>query len=201
MTPAIARGQDPDATDGQTENAAAVEQSADAAIHQELRALREELTEAVLARDMEKQLQYAHPNVVVTWQNNDVVRGRDGLQEYMQRMNVGDIFQGYKVRPTADEPTILYGENFGVVFGKSVPHYKIAGMEFDLENRWTATLVRENDGWRLAAYHVSGNVLDNAVLEIAKRSVYWVGGIAFAVGLVVGLGVAVVLGRRRRGSA
>jgi hypothetical protein len=74
-------------------------------------------------------------------------------------------------------------------------------MEFDLENRWTATLVRENDGWRLAAYHVSGNVLDNAVLEIAKRSVYWVGGIAFAVGLVVGLGVAVVLGRRRRGSA
>ena len=44
-------------------------------------------------------------------------------------------------------------------------------MEFDLENRWTAALVKEEGEWKLAAYHVSANVLDNAVLDIAKRGV------------------------------
>lgn len=159
------------------------------AIHTELRALRETLTKAVLEGDAEGQLAHVHDNVVVTWQNSQVVRKATGLQEFLNEAKEGDdrIFQGYVSAPAADEPTILFGGDTGIAFGSSTPRYKILGMEFELENRWTATLVKDDGNWKLAAYHVSGNILDNPVLSIAKKSVYWTGGICLVVGLVLGV--------------
>ena len=163
--------------------------------------MREALAKAVLEGDAEAQVAHVHENVVVTWQNNQVVRGIDGpkgLKKFLQQMNGGKerVFQGYKVPPTADELTILYGGDTGIVFGTSTPHYKYLGMEFDLENRWTATLVKTDGKWKIAAYHVSGNILDNPVLSIAKRAVYWAGGICLLVGLVLG-SVLTALWKRR----
>ncbi|MFN0195484.1 MAG: YybH family protein [Planctomycetaceae bacterium] len=161
----------------------------DSEVHDELRALREALTKAVAEGDVESQLAYAHEDIVVTWQNSQVVRGRDGLKTFMSEMNAGQdrVFQGYTVPPTSDDLTIIHQGNTGIAFGRSVPHYRYLGMEFDLENRWTATLVREDDGWKIAAYHVSANLFDNPVLDVSKRSIYWTGGIALAVGIIVGI--------------
>ncbi len=170
----------------------------DEAIHNELRAMREVLTKAVLDGDVNAQLDRVHDNVVVTWQNNQVVRGKQGLKTFLGELDKGGerVFQGYKVPPTADELTILYGGDTAIAFGKSTPHYKLHGMEFDLDNRWTATLVKDGDAWKLAAYHVSGNILDNPVLSLAKRSLYWTGGIGALVGLALGAFVAWLLKRR-----
>lgn len=156
--------------------------------HDALRELRESLTSAVMRGDVEQQLSHAHPTIVTTWQSNQVARGYDGIRELMGEMNSGDdkVFQGYTVPPTSDDLAILHGGDTAIAAGSSVPHYKILGMEFDLENRWTATLVKEDGQWKLAAYHVSGNVLDNPVLTIAKKSVYWSAGIALVIGLVLG---------------
>jgi ketosteroid isomerase-like protein len=157
------------------------------------------LTKAVLDGDVNAQLERVHDNVVVTWQNNQVVRGKDGLKKFLGEINNGPdrVFQGYKVPPTADDLSILYGGNAAIAFGGSTPHYKLHGMEFDLENRWTATLVKDGDTWKIAAYHVSGNILDNPVLDIAKRSLYWVGGAGVLVGLALGALVMWLLKRRR----
>jgi len=45
----------------------------DEATHNELRAMREALTKAVLEGDVNAQLERVHDNIVVTWQNNQVV--------------------------------------------------------------------------------------------------------------------------------
>ncbi len=158
-------------------------------VHDELRALREALTKAVAEGDVESQLAYAHEDIVVTWQNNQVVRGRDGLKTFMSEMNSGQdrVFQGYTVPPTSDDLTIIHQGDTGIAYGRSVPHYRYLGMEFDLENRWTATLVRGDDGWKIAAYHVSANLFDNPVLDVSKRSIYWTGGIALAIGIILGI--------------
>ncbi len=65
----------------------------------------------------------------------------------MQEINSGNekVFQGYTERPTSDEVAILPGGDTAIAFGKSVPHYKWLGLEFDLENRWTATLLKADD--------------------------------------------------------
>jgi ketosteroid isomerase-like protein len=167
----------------------------DEAIHNELRELREDLTKALIAGDVDRQLEFAHKNIVTTWQNNDVTRGHDGLKAFLSKMDDGKqkVFQGYTQRPEADDLSIIYSGDAAIAFGSSVPHYKILGMEFDLKNRWTATLVKEDDRWLIAAYHVSSNVLDNPVLDAAKHAVYWTAGIALVGGIALGfIGSAVV---------
>jgi hypothetical protein len=69
-------------------------------------------------------------------------------------------------------------------------------MEFDLENRWTATLVKKDGTWKIAAYHVSANIFDNAVVNIAKRAAYWAGGVCLLIGLVLGCVLTAVWKRR-----
>jgi ketosteroid isomerase-like protein len=170
----------------------------DAAVHDELRALRKTLTEAVKSGDIDSQLAHVHKNVVATWQNNRVVRGTDGLRDFLKEMDAQNkkVFQGYKVEPEADDLTILHGGDAGIVFGRSVPKYHYLGMDFELENRWTATLVKEDGAWKIAAYHVSANVVDNPVLNAAKSAAYWAGGVCLVVGVVLGLIVSAAMRKR-----
>ena len=161
--------------------------------HNELRALRTQVLDAIKAGDVERTLTYVHPNLVVTWQNQEVCRGREGLREFYNRMGK-DAFRGYKVDPIPDELTILYGGDTGISFGSSVAAYRLLGKEYEFKNRWTATLVKENGRWLLASYHVSNNTLDNPLVNIAKRALYLAGGI----GLIVGLALGLLVARRRK---
>ena len=170
---------------------------------QQLRQLRETLTEAVIAGDVEKQVEFATPDVVTIWQDNRVARGHDGLRELMSNIKPEgeSIFQGYTERPSSDMVTILPGGNTAIAYGKSIPHYKFLGQEFDLENRWTATLVKTDGQWKIAVYHVSGNLADNPLLTAAKNSVYWVAGIALLVGIVAGATGSKLRGKQRQPAA
>jgi ketosteroid isomerase-like protein len=161
--------------------------------HNELRALRTQMLDAIKSRDLERILTYVHPNVVITWQNQEVCRGRQGLRDFYKRMGK-DAFRGYKVDPMPDELTILYGGDTGISFGGSVATLRLLGKEYDFANRWSATLVKENGRWLLASYHVSNNTLDNPLVNAAKQALYWVGGIGFIAGVAVGL----LLARRRK---
>lgn len=159
--------------------AAAQEDSA----HDELRALRAGVIEAINKRDLEAMIGFVHPNVVVTWQNNEVCRGRDGLREFYERMGE-NAFKSYKVEPEPDELTILYGGDTGISFGKSVGAYEILGKGFEFHNRWTATVVKEDGKRLLAAYQVSLNALDNPILNGAKSALYAAAGVGGVIGVV-----------------
>ena len=167
-------------------------QPAEDPAHNELRALRSQVIEAITSGDVERTTSYVHPNVVVTWQNHDVVRGHQGLRDFMQRTGK-DAFRGYKVLPTPDDLTILHGGDTGVSFGSSVGQYRLLGRNFEFTNRWTATVVKENGRWLLASYHVSNNVLDNPLLNAATRALF----VAAGIGAIVGLALGFVVGRRR----
>jgi ketosteroid isomerase-like protein len=161
--------------------------------HNELRTLAKQVIEAITKADIDAVITHVHPNVVVTWQNAEVCRGADGLREFFNRMG-RETFKGYKVPPTPDDLTVLYGGDTGVSFGYVVGAYSLFGQELEFKSRWTATLVKENGRWLLASYHVSLNALDNPLINSAKKSLVW---IAVAAG-VLGVFVGWLLGRRKR---
>ena len=105
----------------------------------------------------------------------------------------GSAFKNYKVDPTPDQLATLLGDDVAVSSGRSVAQYTVMGTEYEFENRWTATLVKENGKWLLVGYHVSLNAFDNPIIDIAKRGLYWAGGIGLLVGLLGGF----VVGRKR----
>jgi hypothetical protein len=171
--------------------------SADDATHDELRALRDGLLDAMSKGDIEKELTYFHPNVAVTWHNAEVSRGHDGVRKYLSRMLEGPdkIVESFKADVNVDELTILYGGDTGISFGSAVEHFKMtSGRTFDLPARWSATLVKENGRWLIASLHASDNLFDNPLLNMARRMVWWAAGIALLAGLALGF----LLGRRRR---
>ncbi len=170
---------------------AAAQNAPEDPVHSELRALRVELVDAVSKGDIDSVLNHLSPDVVVTWQNAEVCRGRQGVRDFFQRMGK-QSFKGYKVPPTPDDLTIMYNGDTGVSFGSSVGRFNVLGKEFDFHNRWTATVVKENGRWLVASYHVSWNALDNPLLASAETGLSWIGGIA----LVIGLAVGWLVGRR-----
>ncbi|HEY2293568.1 MAG TPA: nuclear transport factor 2 family protein [Thermoanaerobaculia bacterium] len=171
--------------------------ASDEATHNELRALRDGLLDAMRKGDIERELTFFHPNVVVTWHNAEVSRGRDGIRKYLARMLQGPnkAVDSYNADVNVDELTILYGGDTGISFGSAVEHFKMAsGRNFDLPARWSATLVKDNGQWLIASLHTSDNLFDNPLLDSAKQTIGWTGAIGLAVGLAIGL----VVGRRRR---
>lgn len=153
--------------------------------HEELRVLRTQVIDAVVRGDIDGVVQRVHPDVVVTWQNSVVCRGREGLKNFFIQQGK-DSFKGYKLPPTPDELTLLHGGDTGISFGETIAEYKLLGKNYELKSRWTATLVKENGVWVLAAYHLSMNVLDNPILSAAKTALYFGVGVALIGGILLG---------------
>jgi len=168
--------------------------------HEELRALRRELVEAVNKTDMKAILAHCDAEIVLTAQHGEVARGRDGLNEYLEKMMTGPnrIVESYRVEPTVDTLSILHGDDTAIAYGSSKDHFALTdGAEFTLDSRWTATLVNKDGKWLVASLHSSASVMDNAILRNAVGWIAKAAAIAGAVGLLLGAGIVSFLKRSR----
>jgi len=158
--------------------------------HAELRDLKRHVEQAFNNRDIDDLLRYLSKDVILTWQDAEVSRGRDGVRAYYNKMMVGDqrVVDETRSEAAVDDLSSLYGPDTAVSAGDLKQHFKLRnGMEFDLSSRWTATTVKENGRWRIASFHVSANLFDNPVLGVAvRRTGYLVGAVALVVGVALG---------------
>jgi ketosteroid isomerase-like protein len=171
-------------------------------VHDELRALRDGMFDAFQKKDIERMLTYLHKDVVVTYQNAEVSRRHAGVRDFHRRMNEGEnravksLESVFKV----DELSIIYGDDTAVAFGSMEDEFELtSGMDFSLKSRWTATLVKEDGRWLVAALHASTNMFDNGVMNLLiKWNSIKVGAIALLMGLVLGLIVPKLVTRVRK---
>ena len=172
---------------------AAAQQAEDPA-HAQLRALRDDLVDAMNKRDMNRLLGHLHPDVVVTWQNAEVSRKPEGVKTYISRMLEGpnSVVESFSTAPTVDELTILYGGDAGVAFGSSRDSFRLrSGQSFELTSRWTATVVNDGGAWKIAAFHSSASLFDNPLLAAAQRWAMTAGVVA----LIAGFGIGFLISR------
>jgi len=165
--------------------------------HIELRAVRDGLLAGMNSGDIEAQLAFLHPNVVVTWHNAEVSRGRDGVRKYLDRMLNGPtkVVEKFGADVKVDELSILHNGATAIAFGSAQEHFTLAGgRQFDFTGRWSATMVKDGGKWLVANLHTSDNIFDNPLLNAATKALWWVGGGALVAGALGGW----LLGRRRR---
>ncbi|HPM85158.1 MAG TPA: hypothetical protein PLF81_30860 [Candidatus Anammoximicrobium sp.] len=68
-----------------------------------------------------------------------------------------------------------------------------------IPTRWTAVVAKEDDGkWRIRSMHIGTNFLDNPLLNTVQNSVKQSATGAGVIGVLVGLALGFVIGRRRR---
>lgn len=161
--------------------------------HEQLRQLRMNMIEAIEARDVDKMLNYVHPDIIVTWQNGEASHGIDELRAFYDRAGK-DAFVGFKVSHQPDDLAVIHGDDTAISKGYVVANYRLIGRDYEFKSRWTATLVKKDGKWLVAGYHVSLNALDNPILSAAKSTLWIAGGIGLALGAIVVL----FLKRRRR---
>lgn len=165
--------------------------------HNELRAVRDGLLAAMNSGDIEAQLPFLHPNVVVTWHNAEVSRGRDGVRKYLDRMLNGPakVVEKFGADVKVDELSVVYGGDTAIAFGSALERFTMAGgRKFEFTGRWSATLVKEDGKWLVANLHTSDNIFDNPLLNGVTKMVRYLAGGGVALGALVGW----LLGRRGR---
>lgn len=177
----------------------------DHAIHQELRALLQGMEQAINSEKYSDLEPYFHENLRVTTINQEVISKRSEITAYFERW-FGD--DGYldklEITLTPDDTTELYGDNsYGIVRGVGDEKYVLAdGRSFDMSTRWTATVVKDDDGkWRILALHIGTNFLDNPILNKAESALITFASGGLAAGLVLGWLITFIIMRRRKVSA
>jgi len=174
---------------------------ADHAIHEELRGVLREVVGAMNAGQYDRMLPYLTENIEATSITQEVMSGRSDVSKYFQEwFGPTGYMRSMQMKLDADALTELSADKtWGLVRGKGVEHYEAKdGDLFDFDTRWTAVMLRNDDGkWRLRAIHFGTNHLDNPVLTKVRRTLVRDGIIASVACLLVGLALGWWVGRLR----
>lgn len=171
------------------------------ALHDEIRAIRDEILAAIGRGDFDAIVPHLHPNVVFTPMNNKVCRGPEEVRAYFNRMLKGPdaVLKSVRFDMKVDRLTDLYGDT-GLAFGDSDAVYVMNnGTELPIRTRWTCALVRQDGKFKIAAFQASPDAFDNPILAGKSRlAALKGGGIGLVAGILLGLLLGVPLARRRR---
>jgi len=182
-------------------HAAVAAEEPDHAIHEALRAVLRDAVAAIDAGRYQELAPLLTENVEVTSITQEVMSGRADVTRYFDEwFGPKGYMKSMTMKMDADKLTDLAPDkSWGLVRGKALEHYVAKdGDVFDFNTRWTAVMLRGDDGkWRLRAIHFGTNNLDNPVLTKVKNTLLRDGIIAAVVSLIVGLALGWWLGRRR----
>jgi uncharacterized protein (TIGR02246 family) len=169
--------------------------------HEQLRVLRDGVTDAMNRKDVDGLISYLHPSIVFTTMNGDVARGHQGIREYYNKMMLGPnrVVDSITVKFIADDLTTLFlNDSMGICHGSTQDVYTLkGGQRMDINARWTATMIKEDGKWLVTAVHYSTNMFDNPVLTAVQKTMMMVGMGCAVVGLLLGMMIGRKTGGRR----
>jgi uncharacterized protein (TIGR02246 family) len=167
--------------------------------HEQLRVLRDGITDAMNKKDVDGIISFLHPDIVFTTMNGDVAKGHQGIRDYYVKMMSGPnrVVDSVTVKFNADDLTSLYlNDSMGVCYGSTQDVYTLkGGRRMDINARWTATMIKEDGKWLVTAIHYSTNMFDNPVLTALQKTMMMVGMGCAVVGILLGM----MIGRKTSG--
>jgi len=173
------------------------------AVHQELRSVLNGIEDAINEQKYDELSQFFHKDLRVTTINQEVISSPDEIGKYFHRwFGPEGYLKTLEIKLQSDALTEFYGnKTFGIVRGYGDERYILAdGRSFDMKTRWTATVIKENEGkWSILSLHIGTNFLDNPVLHVAEKSAIYLAGAGVFVGLFLGFLIG-ILWRKRASS-
>jgi ketosteroid isomerase-like protein len=171
--------------------------------HAALRAMMANVTQAINNQDMARLAPYFTRGFVFTTVDQSVLTNTLAVKNYYDRMlrQKDSPVTRYKMAPKADIPTIFLDANIGYVYGTSADVYTLSanGRKVPMTCHWTATVVKENGAWKMAAVHTGVNVMNNPVIDTLaaamRRNLLIAAGIGLLLGLIIGIVVAKRMGK------
>jgi len=149
-----------------------------------LRAILADIQAGINERNLDKILGHLCDDAVVTYQNAEVGRGKSEISAHFNAHFSGSnpIIRRYTIRGEIAAPAVFI-DDAAVAHGICHDEMELtSGRKFELDGKWSATILNGQGKWRVACLHFSTNLLDNSVLNGVKR-LAWMGAIGgFALG-------------------
>ncbi len=171
-----------------------------AADHAALRTLLERVTTALNQRDLPALTGLLAPTCSVVTVDQSRSTSPAQLQGlFDQWFSPGGGIASLTFKPTPDGPAVFLDERTAVATGTSDDIYVLQdGRTVVVPQRWSATVVKGDGGWQVAALHSGVNLMDNPVLATVRatgtRMAWIMGVVTGACGALIGW----LVGRRRR---
>lgn len=181
-----------------TAAAAQEERKAD---HDQLRELMKRGAEALNTRKLDIMAPYLHPDFTIVTADNRKLRGLPEFKQYWNGLFEGKdaVLKSIETKLETDDLARFLDDDSGVSFGTSDDRYTFNdGDVRQMKSRWSAVVQKDGDTWKLVSVHFSANLLDNPVLDAARKAAQKTAPISGAIGIAVGLAIGFLL--RRRGA-
>lgn len=140
-----------------------------------------------------------HPDFSFISVDSRRLRSAEAFQAYWEELHE-TVIEGIDLELSVDELTEFLGQDAGFATGTAVGTFRFKHIEDrTMEMRWSAILQKVSDRWTLRHVHFSSNLLDNPVLDAAKKggTLFW-SIVPATAALLVGLLGGWFLFRRRR---
>jgi hypothetical protein len=143
--------------------------------HRQLRQLINEASVAINRQDMVKLRSLLAAEFVITMVDQQRMTEAAQLDDYIEKYFIGETapLKSITVTPEADAPPRFIGNDVAIAYGHSNDIYVLrTGGEMMMPVFWTATMQRQDDGWKIAAFHAGVNPLDNPILAAAQQNLW-----------------------------
>lgn len=134
--------------------------------HEALRALKTKVAEAIGKQDLDALATFFAKEFAFTTSDQTLITSKAELKTYYDKVfrEKDSVVTSIASVPEADVLTRFVSENVGYCYGTTKDTYTLRrGGKITLDARWTATVVKEDGEWKIAAVHTGVNFLDNAV--------------------------------------
>jgi uncharacterized protein (TIGR02246 family) len=154
--------------------------------HEELRAMLRTATDALNRRDFAVLAPLFSEHCDITTVDGRSFTTLAAFKSYVDSIYASRVSK-IEFHPVADALTTFLDNDSGVSTGSSTDTYTFKdGDSRTMTSRWTATLHREGGRWKVAALHMSANVLDNPVIEATRKTAHMLIAAGVLLGLIAG---------------
>lgn len=167
--------------------------------HAALRALRDQIVEALNHNDADRLAACLAPDCSLTFVDQRHFTSASELAAYAEALRRERGITSIKFSPTSDGPARFLGADAAFATGTSQDSFIGSnGATTVIDSRWTATLQRTTAGWRVATLHVGVDLINNPILHHVRRTMSILACAGAGAALVIGLGLGWWIARRRR---
>jgi hypothetical protein len=116
-------------------------------------------------RQFDPLMPYFDKHAVITFLDARTVVGKREIEAYIEKMMTGSnpILRSFTVEGSEDTPAMVYSNNTATAHGwiKNNFDFVIGGKKV-MEGRWTATLIKEGNAWKIVALHFSTDAFNSS---------------------------------------
>jgi ketosteroid isomerase-like protein len=155
---------------------------------------------AINTKNNGKLLSVMKPQAILIGNNQELISGKKSVEEYFPK-TLGTNYKferiGFSIEPGA---MIDIKGDMATVYGRGTEKYKLDSVEYTVQTRWSATVVKDGEEWKIASFHSGVNFTDNSIIK-SFEEFGWKAGIAAGliglfIGFVLALGITALVKRQ-----